>query len=448
MEAHRWTPSDVLAMAISVRPLHEYKWRVVAMLWTVSFFNYADRAALFTLFPLLEREMHLSPVQLGLLASRFAWTYGLLAPFSGNLVDRISRKRAVLGGLYAWSTIAACTSLSRGFGQLFGFMAAEGVGESLYYPASMSLLSDYHGPETRSRAMGIHQTSVYVGTIAGGFFAGLIGEQYGWRWSFVTFGGMGLLLGLSCCAFCASPLAPIPLASRCRTARPAASALVHRSIAGRAAAPARLLLREFRRHGSSFLDAEVSLRSVWVECCRRRTLSHFVCPSCQHVRLPPGRMARRHHAKKTAGGRAAVQSAALFCGAPFIVLCSQTREPAVLAFALIAWGLCKGLYDANIFASMFDVVPAEARGTAAGVMNMIGWLCGGTLAPVTIGYLSQRVGLSTALGFTAGVYILGGVVLLLASRFARARRSEFSFEAQHPPSRRTSGASSTQRLKA
>src|SRR3954452_13144229 len=178
------------------RALSEYKWRVVAMLWTVSFFNYADRAALFTLFPLLEREMHLSPVQLGLLASSFAWTYGLLAPFAGNLVDRISRKRAVLGGLYAWSSIAAFTSLSRGFTQLVTFMGAEGVGESLYYPASMSLLSDYHGPETRSRAMGIHQTSVYVGTIAGGFFAGLIGQQYGWRWSFVAFGGLGLVLGL------------------------------------------------------------------------------------------------------------------------------------------------------------------------------------------------------------------------------------------------------------
>jgi len=137
------------------------------MLWSISFFNYADRAALFTLFPLLEREMHLSPVQLGLLGSSFAWMYGLLAPFSGNLVDRISRKKAVLGGLYAWSIIAACTSLSRGFYQLLGFMTAEGVGESLYYPASMSMLSDYHGPETRSRAMGLHQTSVYVGTIAG-----------------------------------------------------------------------------------------------------------------------------------------------------------------------------------------------------------------------------------------------------------------------------------------
>jgi MFS family permease len=407
-------------MAISVRPLGEYKWRVVAMLWTVSFFNYADRSALFTLFPLLEREMHLSPVQLGLLASSFAWTYGLLAPFAGNLVDRISRKRAVLGGLYAWSSIAACTSLSRGFGQLFGFMAAEGVGESLYYPASMSLLSDYHGPETRSRAMGIHQTSVYVGTIAGGFFAGLIGEHYGWRWSFIAFGAMGLLLGLVLLRFLREPVRSHTVGVDVQE-RPGLVQVI-RYIAQ---SPAALLLLLgfccanfvamvllswmpkflYDRFGLSVAVAGLSA-----------TLFIQVASMCGS---PLGGWLADNMQKRRLGGRAAIQSAALFCGAPFVLLCSQTREPAVLAFALIAWGLCKGLYDANIFASMFDVVPAEARGTAAGVMNMIGWLCGGGLAPVAIGYLSQRVGLSTALAFTAGVYIIGGIVLLMASRFAR-----------------------------
>ena len=51
--------------------------------------------------------------------------------------------------------------------------------------------------EARSRAMGLHQTSVYVGTIGGGFFAGLIGQHYGWRLSFIVFGGLGVLLGIA-----------------------------------------------------------------------------------------------------------------------------------------------------------------------------------------------------------------------------------------------------------
>jgi predicted MFS family arabinose efflux permease len=74
-----------------------YRWYLVGMLWTVGFFNYADRQAIFTVFPLLQSRLHLSLVQLGLVGSAFAWVYGLAAPFSGFLVDRIRRKTAILG---------------------------------------------------------------------------------------------------------------------------------------------------------------------------------------------------------------------------------------------------------------------------------------------------------------------------------------------------------------
>jgi len=165
------------------------------MLWCVCFFNYADREAIFSLFPLLQKEMHLTLLQLGLLGSAFAWVYGLAAPLAGSMVDRVRRKTAVIGGLYAWSTITILTPLSHSFRPLIACMAAEGLGETFYYPGSMSLISDYHGQATRSRAMGLHQTGVYLGTIAGGFFAGWVGERYGWRSSFVSFGILGILLG-------------------------------------------------------------------------------------------------------------------------------------------------------------------------------------------------------------------------------------------------------------
>src|SRR5262249_39631659 len=109
-----------------------YKWRVVAMLWWISFFNYADRQAIFSLFPLLQREMHLSPVQLGLLGSGFAWVYGLAAPLAGALVDHASRRRVILGGLHAWSVICMATAASRTFAHLLFFRAAEGLGETFY----------------------------------------------------------------------------------------------------------------------------------------------------------------------------------------------------------------------------------------------------------------------------------------------------------------------------
>src|SRR5260221_418472 len=92
-----------------------YRWYVVGMLWFTGFFNYADRQAIFSLFPLLEKEMGLDSVQLGLLGSSFALVYGICAPLAGNIVDRVRRKSAGLGGLFIWSVICSATPNSRSF---------------------------------------------------------------------------------------------------------------------------------------------------------------------------------------------------------------------------------------------------------------------------------------------------------------------------------------------
>src|SRR5258708_16110510 len=104
------------------------------------------------------------------------------------------------------------------------------------------------------------------------------------------------------------------------------------------------------------------------------------------------------------GGRMLVQAIGLICGAPFVVLCGWTRSVALLIVALTAWGLFKGMYDANIFASIFDVVRPEARGKAAGLMNMVGWLGGGA-APLAVGYVTIRHRPYTALLFAAPVFL-------------------------------------------
>ena len=90
-------------------------------------------------------EAHLQEllaVQLGLLGSGFAWVYGLAAPLAGIVVDRAQRKTVILGGLHAWSVICLATVVSRNFTHLFLFRAAEGLGETFYFPASTSMLSD------------------------------------------------------------------------------------------------------------------------------------------------------------------------------------------------------------------------------------------------------------------------------------------------------------------
>ena len=401
------------------------------MLWGISFFNYADRQAIFSVFPLLAKELNLSPSQLGLLGSSFAWVYGLCSPFAGNIVDRVRRVSAILGGLYTWSIICAATALSRTFPHLVMFRAAEGLGETFYYPASMSLLSDYHGRKTRSRAMGLHQTSVYFGTIGGGAFAGLIGQHYGWRLSFVVFGGLGILLGFFLNRYLREP-------ERGAADLADAGATAHGTI--------KMPLREF-------------VRVIWGTPTLLLLLGAFVCSNFVAMVMlswmpkflydkfqlsltmagltatvfaqvgsmcgaPLGGWLADRMRARMPGGRMMVQAAAVLLGAPFVMLCGATQSVFILTLTLFAWGFFKGLYDANIFASVYDVVRPEARGTAAGFMNMVGWLGGGGTAPLVIGYLSERSSLSYAISLTAVVYIAAGALLCSAVAFTAKRDVE------------------------
>jgi predicted MFS family arabinose efflux permease len=381
-----------------------YKWSAVAMLWWIAFFNYADRQAIFSVFPLLKKEFGLDQVQLGLLGSSFAWIYGLTAPFAGAIVDRVRRKTVILGGLHVWSVICMATALSRNFGALLFFRSAEGLGETFYFPASMSLLSDYHAPATRSRALGLHQTSVYAGTIAGGFFAGLIGQRYGWRWSFIVFGGLGILLGLVLNQWLIEP--------KRSEAEPRASASAFLN-------PTAILLM------ATFLCANfvalvlLSWMPTFLYERFHLSLAASGLTATLFVQLaglagsPLGGWWADVLRRKMPGGRMLVQAIGLAAGAPFVVLCGWTRSISLLIVALAAWGFFKGIYDANIFASIFDVIPPGARGRAAGVMNMTGWL-GGGIAPVAVGFVAQRSSLSAAIMLAAGVYVLGALLLATA----------------------------------
>ncbi len=412
-------------------PSQNYRWHVVGMLWAISFFNYADRQAIFSVFPLLQSSMHLSNVELGLLGSAFAWVYGLGGMFAGAMVDRIRRKTAILGGLYVWSVICAATAAVTGFRGLFVMRALEGMGEMFYFPASMSLVSDYHGQATRSRAIGIHQTSVYAGTIAGGFFAGLIGQVYGWRWSFVVFGGLGIVLGFFLNKWLLEPVRgaadqevvrELPLKDSLREIWSSKAAVLLMGAFCCANFVAVVLLTWmpkflFERFHMSLAMAGLSA-TIYVQLAS-------MCGS-----LAGGWLADKWRAR-TPGGRMLVQAIGVFGGAPCVVLCGMTQSLGWLIVSLTVWGLFKGLYDANIFASIFDTVGPETRGTAAGFMNTVGWLAGGGSAPLVIGFVSQSQGLGPSIAMASGVYLLAGILLLLAAR--SVSRSGTRFQASSAP---------------
>src|SRR5690349_20963392 len=175
------------------------------MLWFICFFNYADRLAISATLPHLREEFGFDPEELGMISSAFGIIYGLMAPLAGYVGDKFNRKYLILFGLYVWSFITGLTAVCSKFWHFLFVRGAEGLGETFYFPASMSLVSDYHSRKTRSRAMSIHQTSVYVGIVGGGWIAGYLADRFGWQSPFLVFGSLGMLLGLVLWIFIREP---------------------------------------------------------------------------------------------------------------------------------------------------------------------------------------------------------------------------------------------------
>lgn len=389
-----------------------YRWWLVAMLWLVCLFNYADRQAIFSVFPLLKGEMHLDDVQLGVVGSAFMWVYAAALPLAGLVGDRWSRKYLILGGLAFWSIITLLTAWSRNYEHLVLFRALEGLGEAFYMPASLSLISEYHGPETRSRAMGLHQSSVYAGTVLGGTVAGLCADHYGWRSGFYLFGCAGVVLAGVLLFFLREP------PRRRAIADPANGDSVFRAATDVFRIPMVLLLMAVFV-GANFV-AMIFL--TWLPSYLNRRFAMSLTLSGLNATLwlqaasvvgvlIGGWLADRWAGRRR-GGRMLVQAIGLFAGAPLIALTGWTLSVPVLVVALAGFGLFKGLYDANIWAALYDFVPPPRRATAMGFMNAIGWLGGGT-APVLIALAAERFGMSAALSATSLIYILFGTVLLI-----------------------------------
>ncbi|MDR3651807.1 MAG: MFS transporter [Paludibacter sp.] len=174
-----------------------YPWLVVAMLWFVALLNYLDRQMLSTMKPSMMIDIHelVSAENFGRLMAVFLWIYALMSPISGVIADRLNRKWMIVGSLFVWSGVTLMMGFAHTFDQLYWLRAIMGISEAFYIPAGLSLIADYHDGKTRSLAIGIHTTGIYLGQAFGGFGATIAGN-FSWQTTFHWFGLVGVAYSL------------------------------------------------------------------------------------------------------------------------------------------------------------------------------------------------------------------------------------------------------------
>jgi MFS family permease len=327
-----------------------------------------------------------------------------------------------------WSFVTVTTGWCRELWQFVAVRALEGAGETFYFPASLSLTSDYHGQRTRSRALSYHQSSVYVGTIAGSWLGAWLADYYSWRIGFYVFGGLGMILAAALFQFLREPRrgAADFAGGDVRAAGPGASVSwreacreIFRSwtvpLLMLAFAAANFVATIFLVWPATFLYEKFGFTL---------TQAGLVGGLCIHlasaVSVPLAGALADFLSRTRPSGRMVIQMAGLVVGAAFVYSIGQAHEARLLLMAMVGFGFCKGFYDSGIFASVYDHVEAGTRGTAAGMMNTIGW-AGGALGPLYIGWASEHgenasdiVNMSQAISWSSVVYLVSAGLIALA----------------------------------
>jgi MFS family permease len=388
------------------------KWLIVALLWAVALLNYLDRQVVFSLFPLLQRDLHASALQLGFIGTVFLWTYGLLSPFAGFVADRLGRARVIVASLVVWSV---ATLLTAHVGDLRGMLLTRvlmGASEAFYLPAALALIAELHTDSTRSLATGIHQSGLYTGLVLGGAWGGWMGDHAGWRPAFQILGVIG--------AGYAVVLAAVLL--RGQEAGRQQIALFGESFKslGRVGAFSYLLMAFaamavvnwivytwlplflFERFHLSMTGAGFS--------------ATFYVQAASYAGAIAGGLLTDRWVRRNARARIYMGAFGMAIAAPFLVLMSLAVSQLVLAIALITFGLGRGLFDCNTMPTLLQIVPRRYCATGYGILNAVGCVMGGAGAAAA-GFIKEQVGLSLALQ-GAGLVLFAGAFVILRIRIS------------------------------
>lgn len=176
------------------------RYLILLLLFLVTTLNYADRAILSIVGSSMQKELGITPVQMGFLFSAFAWAYVAGQIPGGWLLDRYGTKRVYAWSIFLWSlfTVLQATvgwfSVSVAVVMLFALRFMVGLAESPSFPGNSRLAAAWFPSAERGTAAGIFTSAQYFSTVLFAPFMGWIVYQFGWHYVFVVMGGLGIVM--------------------------------------------------------------------------------------------------------------------------------------------------------------------------------------------------------------------------------------------------------------
>lgn len=390
-----------------------YPWLVVALLWVVALLNYMDRQMLST----MQDAMKFDIVELqkaeafGALMAVFLWIYGIVSPFAGVVADRVSRKKLVVGSLFVWSAVTYLMGYASDFTQLYWLRALMGVSEALYIPSALSLIADWHEGKSRSLAIGIHMTGLYVGQAVGGFGA-TIAATFSWHSTFYWFG----IIGIAYSVVLALLLHDKPKAAAAVAASPNPATLMKKESVWRGLSVVFstwafwVILIYFAvpslpgwatKNWLPTLFAD----SLGLDMAQAGPMSTITIAASSFVGVLLGGVLSDKWVLRNIRGRIYTSAIGLGMTIPALILLGFGHSVVAVVGAGMLFGIGFGMFDANNMPILCQIISAKYRATAYGIMNMVGVFAG---AAVTHLLGKWTDGGNLGMGFA----VLGGIVIV------------------------------------
>ena len=148
------------------------------------------------LFPTLKEEFDVSFSALALLTTWFYRVSGIARTLAGFLVDRFEARNVLLGGL----TVLATSVIGYGFATEFWMLLLSsllaGLGNSVFHPAYLSILTQKVTSLRWGKAYGVHAFSGNVGWAVAPVFVIYATQLFNWQIALILAGFLGLLIVL------------------------------------------------------------------------------------------------------------------------------------------------------------------------------------------------------------------------------------------------------------
>ena len=398
-----------------------YPWVVVAMLGGVALLNYMDRQMLSTMKDSMQVDITdlQSAANFGRLMAVFLWIYGLMSPISGIIADNLSRKKLIVGSLLVWSSVTYFMGLATTYDQVFWLRALMGLSEALYLPAGLSLIADYHTGGSRSLAVGIHMTGLYLGQAIGGFGATLA-AAYSWNATFQWFGVIGIVYAVVLAVFLKDKKRVAPEETKESTPKKS-RANVWLSLKSLFTNPAFwVILLYFAIPSLPGWATKNWLPTLFAEnlglpMSQAGPMATITIAFSSFVGVVFGGILSDRWVRKNIKGRIYTGAIGLSLTIPSLLLLGFGHSIFEVVSAGVLFGIGFGMFDANNMPILCQFVSVRQRATAYGVMNMVGVFAGAMITSV-LGSWSDEGNLGMGFALLAAVVAVAVVIQLYSLR--------------------------------